>query len=165
MRKIRVEALSGEQLDTHNAQEVWTYVEGFGAEHFLTGLEWFGGIAAKARCCRGTGDSLYKSRSRIDLVGEALNLHSIETTASSQHDPVSVEAQFLGLHEVELSLHGDRHDYEDGRQGKLHDNQTATEQTATGLRRLPGQCPNGMEPRNDLGRIQAREYADRRGKD
>ena len=53
-------------------------MEGLSVEHVLTRLDWYGTPAAKAGGGRGTRDSLYKSRSGLDLVGEMLNLQNIE---------------------------------------------------------------------------------------
>ena len=159
-----VETLAREDLDAHDAQEIRADVEALCPDGFLSELDRFRVITAIAGGGRGAGDSLYPSRPGIDLPGEPLNLQRAGIAfAVNQHHPVAVEPQVLGLHEVELPLHGDRHHDEEGRKGELQDDQTAADVTAAELGGFSGKSPDRVKSRDDLGRIQAGEYADHQG--
>ena len=154
------EACPGEDLDSHDVREIRSYTKGLDLECILTEPEWSGVLAARAGGGRNACHPLDQSRPGIDLAGEAFDLQRIEGVfGESQYHSLAVEPQ-VGVHEVELPRHGDRHYNQEGRHDELQDDQTAADAAPTELWRTSAKGPDGVVPRDDPGRIQAGEQAD-----
>ena len=146
-------------------REIRSYTKGLDRDCILTEPEWSRGRAAHAGRDENTCDPLHKSRTGIDLAGDASDLQRIEVVLGESHyHTLAVEPQ-VGVHEVELPRHGDRHDYQEGRHDELQDDQTAADAASTELRRTPAKGSDRVVPRDDPGRVQAGEQADGQSQD